>query len=79
MRYRVDPDGFRADPALPVVPRGQIITVVGDSFCFGLGVNDNQSLVSHLNQAGDQLLVEPVNPGILVRTRSSCCWGELLP
>jgi hypothetical protein len=48
-RYSIGPDGFRHDPhALP--PTNGWIAVVGDSFTFGLGVQDDQTFCSLLNQ-----------------------------
>lgn len=62
-RYRVSAEGFRDDPARPATRRGRVIAVVGDSFTFGLGVNDADPFVSRLNQAGPHTYLNLALPG----------------
>lgn len=61
--YTIDPSGFRFDPAQPKEKRGRLIAVVGDSFTFGLGVNDDQTFVSLLNQKGTNTYLNLAIPG----------------
>lgn len=49
VRYTIGPDGFRLDPHARPRTNGWI-AVVGDSFAFGLGVQDDQTFCSQLNQ-----------------------------
>lgn len=63
VRYRVSAEGFRNDPARPTTRRGRVIAVVGDSFTFGLGVNDADPFVSRLNQAGRHTYLNLALPG----------------
>lgn len=62
-RYRVSVEGFRDDPARPTTRRGRVIAVVGDSFTFGLGVNDADPFVSRLNRAGRHTYLNLALPG----------------
>jgi len=50
VRYSVDGLGMRVDPESPPVRRGRHLAVLGDSFTFGLGVNDGETFVSILNR-----------------------------
>lgn len=61
--YTIDPSGFRFDPAQPKDKRGRRIAVMGDSFTFGLGVDDNQTFVSLLNQKGTNTYLNLAVPG----------------
>lgn len=51
VRYTINEAGLRADSPLPFDRRGKLVAVVGDSFAFGLGVNDDQTFVHLLNQS----------------------------
>jgi hypothetical protein len=49
----IDPNGIRRDPQQPLVPdhtSGLRIAMVGDSFTFGYGVGDRQTLPDHLER-----------------------------
>jgi hypothetical protein len=48
VRYTVNAQGFR-EPSTPFY-KGQIIALVGDSFTFGLGVNDAETFSAQLNK-----------------------------
>ncbi|MCP5524412.1 MAG: hypothetical protein H7A46_23015 [Verrucomicrobiales bacterium] len=51
VHYQVGPDGFRADFRPPTNPAGRpFVAVLGDSFTFGLGVDDDETFVHYLNQ-----------------------------
>lgn len=62
-QYRINPEGFRHDPALPASRRGRRIAVVGDSFTFGLGVHDEETFVSRLNRDGRHTYLNLALPG----------------
>ena len=47
--YSTDPNGYRTTPALDK-SRHQRVGWVGDSFTFGLGVDDEFTFINHLNQ-----------------------------
>ena len=48
--YSINALGFRNDAPLQVrIPGNRLTLVVGDSFTFGLGVNDDATFVHHLN------------------------------
>ncbi len=50
--YSINALGFRNDAPLQVrMPGNRLTLVVGDSFTFGLGVNDDATFVHHLNAA----------------------------
>src|SRR5438105_4419722 len=49
--YSVDHRGFRADTLLNPKPGCKTYAVFGDSFTFGIGVNDDQTFVHLLNKA----------------------------
>lgn len=50
--YRVSADGWRHDPIAEMAPAWKKrIAWLGDSFTFGLGVNDDETFVSLLNRA----------------------------
>jgi len=49
VRYTVNAQGFR-EPSTPFY-KGQIIALVGDSFTFGLGVNDAETFSAQLNKS----------------------------
>lgn len=49
VRYSTNAFGFRGDFDTPPGPGGHRYAVVGDSFTFGLGVNDGETFVSRLN------------------------------
>lgn len=61
--YTVDSSGFRFDPVQPKERRGRVIAVVGDSFTFGLGVNDDETFVSLLNRDGTNAYLNLAVPG----------------
>lgn len=63
VRYAIDDLGFRVDPARPRERRGKVVAVVGDSFTFGLGVNDGETFVSALNQRGTNTFLNLSMPG----------------
>ncbi|MBE7504064.1 MAG: hypothetical protein HS113_28010 [Verrucomicrobiales bacterium] len=63
VHYTIKTDGFRFDPAQPKDRRGRLIAVVGDSFTFGLGVEDDQTFVSLLNRDGTNTFVNLSVPG----------------
>jgi len=48
--YKVNYLGFRADSPPPVAHHGTFVAVLGDSFTFGFGVDDDRTFVHHLNQ-----------------------------
>ncbi|NLH72998.1 MAG: hypothetical protein GX456_08090 [Verrucomicrobia bacterium] len=50
VRYTINEAGLRADSPLPSDRRGRLFAVVGDSFTFGLGVNDDETFVHLLNR-----------------------------
>jgi hypothetical protein len=51
--YAINRRGFRADTPFPPATAGRkLALVVGDSFTFGLGVNDDQTYAHLLNAAG---------------------------
>ena len=50
VQYSVDGLGLREDPQSPRARRGRLLVVMGDSFTFGLGVNDRETFVSVLNR-----------------------------
>lgn len=50
VRYTVNEAGWRADSPLPSQRDDKLIAVVGDSFTFGLGVNDDDTFVHLLNR-----------------------------
>lgn len=62
-QYRINPEGFRHDPALPASRRGRRVAVVGDSFTFGLGVHDGETFVSRLNRDGRHRYLNLALPG----------------
>lgn len=62
-RYRINGEGFRHDPARPAARRGRVIAVLGDSFTFGLGVNDDETFVSRLNRDGPHTYLNLALPG----------------
>ncbi len=65
-RYSVNALGFRADtPFLPENGAGRPTVVAGDSFTFGLGVNDDETFVHRLNasQNGGGPFVNGAIPG----------------
>jgi len=49
VRYSVNSYGFRGCPATPAKSNSSMFAVVGDSFTFGLGVNDEETFVCLLN------------------------------
>jgi len=63
VRYAINESGYRSDPALPADRRGRLIAVVGDSFTFGLGVNDGETFVSLLNRDGPNSYLNLSIPG----------------
>lgn len=50
--YSTDRYGFRSGSAASKKDQGKTWAVVGDSFTFCLGVNDDETFVEHLNAAG---------------------------
>jgi len=59
--YTIDGDGYRL--TLPVVASSYRIPIVGDSVAFGAGVNDEETVASHLQRAiGDRVRV--INTGV---------------
>jgi len=63
LRYRINERGFRYDPAQPKQRRGRVVAVVGDSFAFGLGVNDEETFTSLLNRRGSNTFLNLSVPG----------------
>lgn len=63
VRYAINESGYRSDPAQPANLRGRLIAVVGDSFTFGLGVNDGETFVSRLNREGPNTCLNLSIPG----------------
>jgi hypothetical protein len=63
VRYAINESGYRADPAQPRNRCGRLIAVVGDSFTFGLGVNDGETFVSRLNRDGTNTFLNLSIPG----------------
>lgn len=65
VRYAINEAGLRADSPLPSDRRGKLVAVVGDSFTFGLGVNDDETFVHLLNQrfGGEATFVNFSVPG----------------
>lgn len=49
VQYSINPFGFRGNFNEPKRPRGQTYAIVGDSFSFGLGVNDSDTFAHKLN------------------------------
>lgn len=55
-RYTINELGFRADtPSPPARKDGRLSVVVGDSFTFGFGVNDQETFVHHLHAGANKL------------------------
>jgi len=52
VRYRVNAEGFRAETAGEPEKGARTVWVLGDSFTFGLGVNDTETFVHLLDQRG---------------------------
>lgn len=50
VEYKINAHGFRADADWNVLPPAKQILVVGDSFTFGIGVNDDETFVHYLNE-----------------------------
>ena len=50
-RYAINDFGFRADAKFTIPSQGKRYAVVGDSFAFGLGVNDDETFVHRLNES----------------------------
>ncbi|MCP4431122.1 MAG: hypothetical protein GY806_09110 [Gammaproteobacteria bacterium] len=48
VNYTIDKSGFRNQPELPGVEAKNKIALIGDSFTFGLGVNDNETFAAQL-------------------------------
>ncbi len=48
LSYRINNIGFRGERAIEEVPRGMRIVVLGDSFCFGLGVREEDLFVHRI-------------------------------
>ncbi len=63
VRYRINERGFRLDPAQPAHRRGRVVAVVGDSFAFGLGVNDEETFTSLLNRGWSNTYLNLSVPG----------------
>ncbi len=63
VRYVINQAGFRFDPAQADGRPGERIAVVGDSFTFGFGVNDDQTFVSLLNRQGTNTHLNMAVPG----------------
>lgn len=63
VRYAINNSGFRSAPDVSRPARGRTIAVVGDSFTFGLGVNDDATFVHLLNQAGPDTFLNLSVPG----------------
>lgn len=64
-KYSIDARGFRKDPISIPSAGGKLCAVVGDSFVFGFGVNDDQTFVHLLNEsrAGDSTFINCGVPG----------------
>jgi hypothetical protein len=54
VRYTLDRQGFRYDPAGPARPTEATVMVLGDSFSFALGANDDEVFTHLLNRAPDR-------------------------
>ena len=52
VRYTINGEGFRHDPIVPDTAGNSAVVVLGDSFTFGIGVNDDQTFVHYLNEVG---------------------------
>jgi hypothetical protein len=52
--YRIDAHGFRWDEGVEASPDLGFHAVVGDSFTFGLGVDDTRTFVHHLNRLASE-------------------------
>lgn len=62
--YQIGPDGFRSQPAKDQLePDSRRIAVIGDSFTFGLGVEDDETFAALLNLGTDELFVNYGVPG----------------
>ncbi len=55
VQYRLGADGFRASDSAPAQPGLLVHAFVGDSFTFGLGVDDDETFVELLNQRASEL------------------------
>ncbi len=79
VRYTVNDSGFRSDPGVPGSRRGRTIAVVGDSFTFGLGVNDDATFVHLLNQAGPDTFLNLSVPGYSTDQEALLIENDVLP
>lgn len=79
--YRVNANGFRDDAKVPEGFKGRRIAVVGDSFTFGLGVNDDQTFCHLLSQqAGtNAIYINYAVPGYSTDQQALLIEKEILP
>ena len=72
VHYTINASGFRVDPGVdgqsaprraPSLAGSSLVAVVGDSFTFGLGVNDGGTFVAQLNRSGTNGFVNCAMPG----------------
>jgi GDSL-like Lipase/Acylhydrolase family len=76
--YSVDSAGFRRDPMFQS-GASNWVAVVGDSFTFGLGVNDGETFVSRLNGLQRGQFVNFGVPGYSTDQEVLLCESEVLP
>jgi hypothetical protein len=57
VRYRIDAKGLRVTPGPPAGEAEQPVFLFGDSFAFGEGVNDGETLAAHLAQKAGRPVV----------------------
>lgn len=65
VRYTIGPDGYRVDPHLDTTAgaAAPLIAVVGDSYTFGFGVDDEETFTSLLNRGGSNRFLNFGVPG----------------
>lgn len=61
--YTINEQGFRTEPVREKEVKGRVVAVVGDSFAFGMGVNDNETFVHLLNRASASRFINCGVPG----------------
>lgn len=61
--YTINNLGFRNDLGFPGQRRGKLHAVLGDSFTFGLGVNDAETFVHRLDESGANTFLNFAIPG----------------
>lgn len=78
VKYSVDSAGFRRDPTFQS-GASNWVAVVGDSFTFGLGVNDSETFVSRLNGLTGGQFVNFGVPGYSTDQEVLLSESEVLP